>query len=349
MGAGRRPALDGGRRRRRGDHRPRGAPAAAGRTDVGTTADCACPHPTCRRCTSPSPTGSDPSSSTCGEPGSDASGRGREAEAWFTKVVGCAARLVYLDDPTCTGDQPGEHRADRPGVLRRRLPAAVDERGVARRAERPHRRRAARGRGPAADDAVPSQPRRARDRAVERGRLAGDPHRRRAVPRGQGVRSVRHDDPRTRRPQRRGWSRSPRLARHRRWDGKTWFGINLVPDTPGGRSLRVGDEIKVVSAAAPGVGRSADGPADAAGCLDQRPLGRSPSTVRTWGLAKIRSTARAAQNASGRLGIERVVSVTGFSYPNSHAALTGFLQIPCEIEKCLRTRYAKTGRMPITS
>jgi uncharacterized protein YcbX len=44
------------------------------------------------------------------------------------------------------------------------------------------------------------------------------------------------------------------LARHRRWDGKTWFGINLVPDTPGGRALRVGDEIDIVSAAAPGGG-----------------------------------------------------------------------------------------------
>src|SRR5690606_38685748 len=36
------------------------------------------------------------------------------------------------------------------------------------------------------------------------------------------------------------------LAKHRRWDGKTWFGIRLVPRNPG--TLRVGDP---VSAKAP--------------------------------------------------------------------------------------------------
>jgi uncharacterized protein YcbX len=35
------------------------------------------------------------------------------------------------------------------------------------------------------------------------------------------------------------------LARHRRWDGKTWFATNLVPDTPGA-VLRVGDEVEVL-------------------------------------------------------------------------------------------------------
>lgn len=31
------------------------------------------------------------------------------------------------------------------------------------------------------------------------------------------------------------------LARHRRWDGKTWFGIRLVPSSPG--VLHIGDEV----------------------------------------------------------------------------------------------------------
>ncbi len=35
------------------------------------------------------------------------------------------------------------------------------------------------------------------------------------------------------------------LARHRRWDGKTWFAINLIPDSPGA-TLHVGHEIEVV-------------------------------------------------------------------------------------------------------
>ena len=38
------------------------------------------------------------------------------------------------------------------------------------------------------------------------------------------------------------------LARHRRHDGKTWFGVNLVPERPGGR-LRVGDPVEVLEAA----------------------------------------------------------------------------------------------------
>jgi uncharacterized protein YcbX len=38
------------------------------------------------------------------------------------------------------------------------------------------------------------------------------------------------------------------LARHRRHDGKTWFGVNLVPEQPGGR-LRVGDPVEVLEVA----------------------------------------------------------------------------------------------------
>ena len=40
------------------------------------------------------------------------------------------------------------------------------------------------------------------------------------------------------------------LARYRRWDGKTWFGINLIPDSPRpGDSIRVGDAVKIIEAA----------------------------------------------------------------------------------------------------
>ena len=35
------------------------------------------------------------------------------------------------------------------------------------------------------------------------------------------------------------------LARHRKWDGKTWFGIRIVPLSEG--SLSVGDEVEVIS------------------------------------------------------------------------------------------------------
>ncbi len=38
------------------------------------------------------------------------------------------------------------------------------------------------------------------------------------------------------------------LARIRRWDGATWFGVNLVPDLPGGEpvTIRAGDEVEVL-------------------------------------------------------------------------------------------------------
>lgn len=43
------------------------------------------------------------------------------------------------------------------------------------------------------------------------------------------------------------------LARLRRWDNKAWFGINLVPDTPG-VAIAVGDEVEVLEAVEPGGG-----------------------------------------------------------------------------------------------
>ena len=46
------------------------------------------------------------------------------------------------------------------------------------------------------------------------------------------------------------------LARNRRWDGKVWFGMNLIPDGPqAGRSIRVGDPVEVLEQA-----DRADGP-----------------------------------------------------------------------------------------
>ena len=43
------------------------------------------------------------------------------------------------------------------------------------------------------------------------------------------------------------------LARTRRWDGKTWFAINLIPDVAEVK-IRVGDEVEVLDAVAPGAG-----------------------------------------------------------------------------------------------
>ncbi len=40
------------------------------------------------------------------------------------------------------------------------------------------------------------------------------------------------------------------LARYRRWDGKIWFGINLIPDSPRpGDAIRTGDPVEILEAA----------------------------------------------------------------------------------------------------
>ena len=36
------------------------------------------------------------------------------------------------------------------------------------------------------------------------------------------------------------------LARYRKWDGKTWFGMNLIPDNPGA-TIQVGDEVEILA------------------------------------------------------------------------------------------------------
>ena len=42
------------------------------------------------------------------------------------------------------------------------------------------------------------------------------------------------------------------LARYRRWDGKTWFGVNLIPDAPPpGAVIRPGDPVEIVQQAEP--------------------------------------------------------------------------------------------------
>ena len=52
---------------------------------------------------------------------------------------------------------------------------------------------------------------------------------------------------------RRGAEPIATLARRRAWDGKTWFGVFLVPDTPG-VEIALDDEVEVLNAVAPGGG-----------------------------------------------------------------------------------------------
>ena len=43
------------------------------------------------------------------------------------------------------------------------------------------------------------------------------------------------------------------LARHRRFDGLTWFGMNLIPDTTG-VTVRVGDPVEILESVDPASG-----------------------------------------------------------------------------------------------
>ena len=76
-----------------------------------------------------------------------------------------------------------------------------------------------------------------------------------------------------------GGSAGTSLARIRRWDGKTWFGINLVPDAAG-VTIRVGDEVEVLEAVPP---RAAD---RSAPCPDQARHARRSRTAATASLIR---------------------------------------------------------------
>jgi uncharacterized protein YcbX len=175
---------------------------------------------------------------------------GGEAEAWFSKVIGRAARLVYLDDPTVRATDPvNTAPTDRVSFADAYPLLLTSEESLAEL----NRLIAA---GPRADEG-PLPMTRFRPNLVVRGIAPWSEDDWRVIRIGDvQFRAVKGCercvmttlDPDT---AAKGMEPITSLARHRRWDGKTWFGINLVPDTQGGRSLHVGDEIEIVSAVAP--------------------------------------------------------------------------------------------------
>lgn len=86
-----------------------------------------------------------------------ASPAGDAADAWLSEVAGEPVRLVYLDDPTRLVAEPPLQPRRRPGLVRRRLPAAGHHGELAGRPQRADRGWPARRRGPVADAAVPAQ------------------------------------------------------------------------------------------------------------------------------------------------------------------------------------------------
>jgi len=169
---------------------------------------------------------------------------GREADEWFSKVLGEHVRLVFADDPDRRQANPAYagpgvplHFGDGYPVLlatEASLAALNDLIAAGEKADegplpmvrfRPNL--VVGGGRPWAEDGW----RRVRVGEAEFRVVKGCD--RCAIPTTDETTAVRRKEP------------TFTLARHRRWDGAVWFGMNLVPVTPGA-TLRMGDEVEVL-------------------------------------------------------------------------------------------------------
>lgn len=167
-----------------------------------------------------------------------------EAHAWFSKVVGVPVRLVYLDDPTRRRPNPAYSREEDRVSFADGYPLllATEESLAALNdliAE-----------GPRAEEG-PVSITRFRPNLVVAGAPAWAEDGWRVVRVGAvSFRVVKACDRcvfTTIDPDTASKGKEPltTLARFRRWDGKTWFAINLIPDSPGA-TLHLGDQIEIV-------------------------------------------------------------------------------------------------------
>ncbi len=167
-----------------------------------------------------------------------------EAGAWFSTVIGTSVRLVHLDDPTRRHPNPRFSRPTDYVSFADAYPLLLTTTASLDRlndwiAE-----------GPRADEG-PLPMTRFRPSVVVGGSVpfAEDGWRRvrigaavfRAV-KGCDRCTITMTDPDT---AARGKEPIATLARYRRWDGETWFGMNLVPDDPGA-TIAVGDDVEIL-------------------------------------------------------------------------------------------------------
>ena len=167
-----------------------------------------------------------------------------EAHAWFSMVVGAPVRLVYLDHPTQRRPDPAYSCAEDRVSFADGYPvllateeslAALNDLIVAgsRTAQEP----------------VPMT--RFRPNLVVAGATAwaedGWRMLRIGEARFRAVKGCSRCVLTTVDPETAATGKEPlaTLARHRRWDGKSWFAINLIPDSPGA-ILHLGDEVEIV-------------------------------------------------------------------------------------------------------
>lgn len=170
---------------------------------------------------------------------------GDEAAAWFTKITGQPVRLVYLDDPARRAtdpeySQPGDRVSFADGyplllVSRRSLERLNDWILEGRHA----------GEGPLPvtrfrpNVVIDGAPAFAED-GWKRVRIGDVPFR---VAKGCDRCVFTTIDPAT---AVKGREPLVTLARYRRWDGKVWFGVNLIPDLPQG-VIRPGDPVEILT------------------------------------------------------------------------------------------------------
>ncbi|MEO7124152.1 MAG: MOSC N-terminal beta barrel domain-containing protein [Lacisediminihabitans sp.] len=165
-----------------------------------------------------------------------------EAHAWFSAVVGFSVRLVYLDDPTRRPTSPEYSRStDRVSFADAFPLLLANESSLA----------ALNDWIPADSPQAPLSMTRFRPSVVVAGPPAWDEDAWRVVRIGSAIfRSVKaagrcvlttvNPDTATR-----GKEPLATLAKHRQWDNKVWFAVNLIPDTPG-TVIRVGDDVEVL-------------------------------------------------------------------------------------------------------
>jgi uncharacterized protein len=173
-----------------------------------------------------------------------AASAGEAADAWFSSVLQLSVRLVYLDDPTRRRTNPDWSAADDvvsfadgyPMLLASENSLALlndwiaegtraDEGPLPMTRFRPNL--VVSGAAPFAEDGW------TRIRVGEAGFR---------VAKGCDRCVLTTLDPETGEKQMEPIST---LARYRRWDGKTWFAANLIPDDPGA-TIRLGDNVEVV-------------------------------------------------------------------------------------------------------
>jgi uncharacterized protein len=174
---------------------------------------------------------------------------GAVADAWFSAVIGEPVRLVYLDDPTRRRPNPDYSRGgDRVSFADGYPLLLTADSSLAELNE-------AIAAGPRAAEG-PLPMRRFRPNVVVTGTAPWAEDGWRQLRIGEVTfRAVKGCDRcvlTTIDPDTAATGKEPiaTLARTRRWDGKVWFGVNLIPDDPlPGHSIQVGDPVQVLEQA----------------------------------------------------------------------------------------------------